>query len=124
MSGCRPSYDYSGYWVGERKENLRPETDPIVVKTLNRVQLLVRPNRTFLLLDGGRPREGILILCGTHAKLEVEKYMGQPTSRQSEESKANNNGLLLHPEADAVYLNDGSGSQVKLIRAEQPPGLR
>ena len=73
-------------------------------------------------MDGGRPREGKLRRVGDHAEFDVEKYMGQPVSRQSEEFQKVHAGFkLTHgKDPDKLTLDDAGSEEVILTRSEKP----
>ena len=119
---CGGGFDFGGTWVGERKSIADPSADPVVAKVLTRIQVVIKPNLTFIFIDGGRPREGTLRLVDGHGEFEVQKYMGQPVQRESEEFRKIHQGFKLIPGKDSNHLtlDDSGAEQIILTRSEKP----
>jgi hypothetical protein len=84
LLGCGQRFDYTGTWRGERTLELTPETDRAMANTLRRVELTIKPDGRFVLVQGGLPKEGRVHYGGDRASLEVETILGQPAHREGD----------------------------------------
>ena len=130
LTGCGPRFDWAGTWMGMR--DLPPDANnpAPILHTLSRVNLEMRINGTFSLIEGGVPREGEWSATGTEATLIIKRVMDRPVDRIGSGAERLTQPIKLKAEDhDSInYDNPASidGKDVLLKREPQrpPPNVR
>lgn len=104
LAGCSDRKSFEGTWEGRRATQAVEGADPVIVGTLARVKLTIRPSDRFLLIDGGVPKEGEIQFGGDGPYLSVDTFVGQqlaPEKRERYKIVRNGEGLRLSlPDGD------------------------
>lgn len=108
--GCAPRFDWSGKWVGERPFQDTPKGNPVIAKTIARVELEFQRGGKFVLVEGGVPKAGTATFAGKIARLKVETYMDRPIRRLGEGAEKMNQEILVEALGpDSIRLTDPAG---------------
>jgi hypothetical protein len=100
LVGCGPSLHIEGTWKGNRVIEGQPGADPLILRDLGRIELMVDSKGRFTLMERGMPKTGNIIPSSDGATLRVEQVAGQPIERTGPESsktlKRGPNGTLIY----------------------------
>ena len=109
--GCarERGFAYNGTWVGHRKLDPAPGTDPHVVDEVSRLTLTIASGTRFKMVDAGMPKEGDYRVEGDHAVLSVDTILGKPMSRQDPDVQRRNVPITLTPVGAKLKLVDPGG---------------
>lgn len=119
-SGCTPSFDYTGRWVGKRKLEARPGEDPTIFTTKRKVELTVKDREVYVLVNGGLPSEGILDLHDKVAHFRPRTVMGQRIDRQPEATRdALASATIKVVDVNTITFDDGE-LPIAELRRESP----
>lgn len=101
VAGCGPQLHLKGTWIGYRKLDSRPEADPLVVKTLERVELRIDGAGHFVLFEQGIPKTGNIAYEGSKGLLQVREVANQPAEKSDPVSTKE---ITVHGK-DLVYVD-------------------
>jgi hypothetical protein len=118
LAGCSTGPDVSGRWVGYRDLTGVADEDPVIQRTLAKIDLHVRRDRTFTLFESNTSKSGDVHLTPKGAKLIVTEVMNQRVASDRQypliEVERQDDGTLL-------YVDSGvPNEQVVLKPASQP----
>jgi hypothetical protein len=123
IAACGPRFNWQGTWVGERPlGEIPPGVEPAAARTLSRIQVTIRDNNRFELIEAGVPIEGSVRFRGRDAVLSPELVLGRPL-RESPGAENVHRDILLEPQPDGTVLYyDGSplgpAGPIRLERAQ------
>ena len=127
--GCGgPSFNFEGHWSGKRNLPRRPGDDDVILNTISKVDVDVKPDGKFDLFDAGMPKSGRYRTEGLKAFLKVETIMERPVEEHGTASVEMNKEIQLMAQKDGsiVFSDPGAAWQepVKLVRekGEAQPG--
>ena len=115
-----PTFVFTGHWTGRRDLPKRPGDNEIILNSIAKVDLELRPNGQFELLEGGVPRSGTYRVDGRDAYLHVTQFMNRPIEDQGQTAVKLNQEIELKAQKDgSILLTDPAGftkDSVKLTR--------
>lgn len=77
-ASCGPSFRFEGTWIGFRDYKARPGENPEILRTLSKIELTIKPNGQFELIEAGIPFEGPWREFGGKAFLKIQSVMRRP----------------------------------------------
>lgn len=97
--GCGPRFNWEGTWTGNR--NLPPKNgeDPIVLRTIGQVTVIIEGSQ-FKMKEGGMPFTGTVRHADGKAFLKVETRMNTPISKEPKEVQDAMKEIELTPRED------------------------
>ena len=114
------SFNFEGKWSGKRSlPNNEKEEDPIL-NTIAKVDLELKPNGRFTLLEGGVPKEGTWRTAGKTTFLKVDTFMDRPIEDQGKVAVDMNKEIEVAAQADgALLFTDPAGLDPQTVRLER-----
>lgn len=116
-----PRFQWEGAWRGERPIPKEID-DPVIARTLARVEVTLHANGTFDLFEAGIPKSGVYRIVGGEALLKVKEFLNRPIAEQGSSAEAMNEEIRLKalPEGALLY-SDPRGFDAAPIRLERLP---
>lgn len=115
-----PSFNFTGHWTGRRDLPKKPDDNAVILNSIAKVDLELRPDGRFELLEGGVPRSGSYRVDGRDAYLRVTHFMNRPIEDQGQTAVKLNQEIELKAQNDgSITLRDPAGftkDSVKLVR--------
>ena len=114
------SFNFVGDWRGFRDIKALPGEDPTILRQLSKLDLTVRPNGTFELVESGMPYEGKSRESGGTLYLRIETVMGKPVESEPAYKKVGEIELELKPlENGRLQFTDPAGFEKKPVVMER-----
>ncbi len=117
-TGCAPSYDFNGKWVGKRDLTAVQHADPVIAANLSKVILEVRKDGRFELFTGGLPYSGTSSGNGTSLQLNVDSVAGRPAPPGA--ASLPTPTLTAQSEGSILYKEGADAEAIVLKRESQP----
>ena len=112
-SSCGSSFPWPGHWVGQRNLPLPEGGDPGILATIGKVDLILKENGRFELLEGGLPKSGTFRTEGNRAFLKITHFMDRPIEQQGDAAMKMNQEIELSAQKDGTIVYDDPGGLVK-----------
>ena len=118
------SFNFEGKWSGKRSLPNNEKGENPILNTIAKVDLDLKSNGRFTLLEGGIPKEGTYRTEGKKAFLKVDTFMDRPIEDQGKLAVDMNKEIELTAKEDGSLLfTDPAGldpQSVRLERAKAP----
>lgn len=108
--GCGgSSFHWVGRWRGNRNLKGQPGANPSVVYTVGMIDLILKANGTFELLDASEAKTGLYRLSGEKAFLDVKTVFNKPIADLGSVAVAMNKEIELSVKDNStiVYYDPG-----------------
>ena len=119
------SFNFEGKWSGKRSLPNNEKGENPILNTIAKVDLDLKSNGRFTLLEGGIPKEGTYRTEGKKAFLKVDTFMDRPIEDQGKVAVDMNKEIELAAKEDGSLLfTDPAGldpQSVRLERQKQEP---
>ena len=113
IAGCGPRFNFEGTWQGERQVQLVENADPTIGRTLSKVQLTIKSNDDYVLVDGGLPSAGHLNRIEKGAELDPTKVYDRSIERQPPETQVRFRGTTITIENGTLrFMSKGGGTAI------------
>lgn len=115
-----PSFNFVGEWRGFRDIKALPGEDPTILRQLAKLDLTIKPNGKFELIESGLPYEGNTREQGGSMYLRIQYVLGKSVESEPSYKKVGEIELELKPlESGKLQFTDPAGFDKKPIVMER-----
>ena len=120
LAGCSRNSDLYGKWEGDRDWKALKLDSEAVARAVAAVNLDLKTDDTFVLIDGGVPFEGNWTQSGNDIHLEVVKILNRPLEGQSDQVKKASTFALRLEKGRLYYKSPTDTNEIELEKKPKP----
>lgn len=120
LAGCSRNADLYGKWEGDRDWKSLKLDSEAVARAVAAVNLDLKTDDTFVLIDGGVPFEGNWTQSGNEIRLDVVKILNRPLESQSDEVKKASAFSVRFDKGKLFYKSPSDSGEIELEKKPKP----
>ena len=118
LTGCANNRALFGKWEGDRDWKKLPVSNELAARAFAAVNLELKPNGNFILIDGGIPFTGSWVRTGDTVRLDIETYFNKSVGSQPEEVRNLMEFSLRTDGTSLWYKSKSDTSEIILKKSE------